>query len=181
MSMIYKANIFDYDSFQREFAPQLYSVLETNDSSLLIEFIEDNREMLKSPLGQSLDSSWQSLELNWTVQDYGNLAITKYYDPLVGNLLLPQWQPIDEFLHAKLGEDTTILFGEPFGPEENIFDPGTMGTYFQSPDEVLTSSEILNELANRNPKLLRQLDSFDEVVALFQSAALGKMGLYVRF
>ena len=182
MSMNYKANMFDYDRFQNELGSALYEALETNISEPLIRFIDENIKILKTPLeGKLLDTSWRSLRSSWTVQNYGDFAITKFYDPKSGIMIGPLWLPIDDFLHTKLGDNTPILFGEPFGPESNYFDPGVMGSYFQSAQEVQTNFLLLHDLTHDDPGLLEQYDSLDEIIDLFRVSARAKMGLYVRF
>lgn len=182
MSMNYKAYMFDYDKFQDELGNQLYGALEKNDSTTLVKYIDENVKVLKIPSdGRLIDSSWRLLLPNWTVQLYGDLAITKFYNPGLGILIGPLWLPIDEFLHTKLGEDTTILFGKPFGPDNNPFDPGVMGSYFQSPQEVQTNFTLLHDLVSDNPELLQQYDSFDEIIDLFGNSARNQKGLYVTF
>ncbi len=64
------------------------------------------------------------------------------------------------------------LLGKSFGPDENMFDPGRMGSYFQTPKAVSASLSVLS--ADTRSELA------DFVSLLRESEAKG-LGTYVTF
>ncbi len=119
--MDHKAYAFDYAGFQRRLAPILYAALETGDAGPLRAFIEANRAELTDPYeGEPLE------ELpDGDVHELGDFALTAFYDPACDIGLADDWE-----------EAGDAALGVPFGPPSNLFDPGRMGSYFQSPELV---------------------------------------------
>ena len=170
MTMSHKAYAFDHATFARELAPVLRDALQTGSRESLDQFVDRFRPVLRHPSGAGpLPPSWRvELEVG-DVQEVADLALTKYYAPDreagVGDAWLA-WQ------ESTTPELARCLLGAPFGPAERLFDPGRMGSYFQSPEDVIASQSCLSEVAT--PCLAR----FKELLA---DAANLRKGLYVTF
>lgn len=176
MSMDHKAFVFDYVSFQNGLAKLLYSSLETVKPQDIVEFIVDNLGSLKDPYeGEPLDSSWESLLEFTDVHQYGDFALTMYYDPSKNIGLLEDWAPIEATL-AREGL-TALLLGSPFGPPKNVFDPGKMGSYFQNPKQVEEGRSRIKEIMLK-PHMREVLLG---VAEMFSPAAEEGKGLYITF
>ena len=89
MSMDHKAYQLDYEPFESELAPLLAHALETSELDDLRTFVERNLSQLKHPSeGEPLGPDWRTLveppapnRPDLEVQLWGDLALTKYYDP----------------------------------------------------------------------------------------------------
>ncbi len=170
MTMSHKAYAFDHAAFTTELAPLLRDALQTGSRESLDRFVDHFRPVLSHPWGAvPLPASWrEELEVG-DVQEVADLALTKYYTPDgeagVGEAW-PAWQ------ESAPPDVARCLLGAPFGPVECPFDPGRMGSYFQSPEEVIASQICLSRMVT--PSLAR----FKELLA--HAASLRK-GLYVTF
>jgi hypothetical protein len=178
MSMIHWAFIFDYAAFARELKSLLEAGLASGASDALAQFIHDNRRQLTDPYTeQPLPPSWEASLSPGDVQTYGFVALTKFYDVTdpdgeIG--LWYRWDVIYDLLVQEApGLEVTIL-GRACGSPSNYFDPGRMGTYFQSADLVRRNRARLQRLVQSKPALAPAL------VMLEKAATQGK-GLYVRF
>jgi hypothetical protein len=106
---------------------------------------------------------------------YGDFAVTKYYQPSEDIGLGNNWQGIQEMIS---GDPTLVespILGTPLGPEGNRFDPGKMGSYFQSPQQVRQNLHYLVRLTKQTNAEL------SEAVEMLRQAADAKEGLYVTF
>jgi len=175
--MEHKAFVLDYGAFERELAPILLNALDTGAVRDLVGFINSNLERLKDPYeGDPLDADWESMIETRDPHQYGDFALTKYYDPQTDIGLGQVWESIEETLTKEVGEGQAqaIVLGRPFGPPQNYFNPGKMGSYFQSPSEVKKNLQKLESLQSsaRVPTAVARLKS------IFDTS--GK-GLYVTF
>lgn len=110
----------------------------------LFRYIEDRHNSLKDPyLGNPLNEYWLEMLENRDVQEYGDFALTCFYDPAgnwgIGN----RWIEIDELLFES---HRSALLGFSIGSVGKLFDPGGMGSYFQTPEQVLQSLEVVCNL-----------------------------------
>jgi hypothetical protein len=103
------------------------------------------------------------------VHAVGDVALTLYYDASDDCGLNRTWIALDEQLPTAA---SSALLGTPFGPPGAQFDPGRQGSFFQSPEEVVTSLEVLNSACV--PELQRFID-------LLASASMSGRGIYVTF
>jgi hypothetical protein len=166
--MSHKAYEFDWAGFERELAPLLREVLGNNDVEKLAEFVDRNREQCRDlSFGEPLTEAWRSDLTAYDVQQVGDLALTKYYDPLEDFGLAESWMSLSDQLPA---EETRALIGEPFGAASVYFDPGYQGSYFQTPAVVRASAHALSGKPDLNPFL-----------ELLERAAKNGKGLYVTF
>jgi hypothetical protein len=170
MSMYHKAFVFDWAAFEREFLGLLVSALEEKETARLTAFIEANIETLSDPYeGEPLIEGWQSLLENKDVHELADFALTRYYDPAEDCGLGYDWTSLDDLLSPSA---RAALLGNSLGPEGNRFDPGRMGSYFQTPEEVVQSLAILRPLTAKSSQRFR---------ALLNSCSQQGLGLYVTF
>lgn len=170
MSMDHKGYAFDWNTFECELYPILIKSLETDDLEEIIAFIERNRDQLTDPYeGSPLDDSWQSTLTNRDAHEYGDYALTKYYAAGDSAGVGDTWIELSDQLSAKASQ---ALLGETIGPKRNRFDPGRMGSYFQRPEQVHTSLEILTGV---------DMPEIDKFRKLLSRCAAKKLGVYITF
>ena len=164
--MEHKAFAFDWRTFQRQLAPILRDALSTNSVVGLATFIEQHRHSLTDPYeGERLPDDWQSLMECGDVHEHGDFALTLYYSPRADRGIGGQWLAFSDGFQAM-----PALLGESFGPADNLFDPGRMGSYFQSPDVVSSSLRYLS--TDTRPELTGFID-------LLKRCGEERMGVYV--
>ena len=176
--MDHKAFVFDHARFSHELAGLLASSLESGSVAGLRRFVGDQLSDLKDPYeGQPLAADWESLLETRDAHQYGDFALTKYYDPADDLGLGRDWERIRSMLTKPLNGDVRLFLGVPFGPKNNLFDPGKLGSYFQSPQMAR------QHLAQLHP--LRSIpglgEVLPEVLRIFEQAALQDRGLYITF
>lgn len=174
MAFEHRAFCFDFRAFEAELAPLLYRALSDEDAEAIRDFVERNREALTDPYeGEPLSEEWEEMLEARDVQAYGDFALTKYYSPKEDIGLGTEWTSVGDRLRGTgSGLDGTLL-GIPFGPPVKQFDPGRMGSYFQSPEMV---AEHLRRL-EKEP-----LDSdIDRAKSVLRAAQEVGIGLYVTF
>lgn len=170
--MEHKAFVFRYSAFKAELLPLLEEALVTGDPSPLAAFIESERESFRDPYeGEPLDDDWQSLLDIADVHQYGDFALTRYYNPTEDIGLGHAWGEVERLLESRLGGSGAIL-GRPVGAEGVLFDPGKMGSYFQSNEDVQRNLAEVEQV--REPML-------NSVVALLRRAVEEGTGIYVTF
>ncbi|GAA4441632.1 hypothetical protein [Bremerella cremea] len=173
--MEHKAFIFDYEKFEHELLPLLQNALSTNECSSLISFIQQNMDSLTDPYeGEPLNDDWEGMIETEDAYQYGDFALTKYYDPTDDIGLGSAWQNIQEFIPAD--RTTSPILGSVVGANEDPFDPGKMGAYFQSKEQVAENLEFLQQLVEQHSS-----EELDEAIDLLQQASQSQKGLYVTF
>lgn len=183
MTMDHKAYKLDYDGFQRELAPILSKALETGEAKELRTFVERNFAHLKDPNeGGPLGPNWHELvepplpnRPDLELQLWGDLALTKYYDPSQDFGLSTEWQEAEEHLQVAGVDPTPIVLGQPLQADGRYFDPGLQGAYFQSPRDVRYA------LASLDCSAFQECAPLREWLELLRSAAAAGAGLYVTF
>jgi hypothetical protein len=176
--MEHKAFVFDWEAFTGELSKILENALLTNNSEQLVSFIKDNLEFIKDPCeGEPLDSEWEAgMELD-DVHQWGDLALTKFYNPQDDIGLGYGWENAQNLILEEGGKDCALL-GSPFGPSQNYFDAGKMGSYFQSASQVQEILQWLEELQQKKPALFPVLN---DALKMLQKAAAVNKGIYVTF
>ena len=170
MSMDHKAYIFDFEGFAAGLRPLLEKSLESNDVAPLVAFVDAQIEHVTLPWEATpLSRAWKEDLEQGDVQEVGDIALTKYYGADDDCGLHEHWKDVHERLPA---DAQRALLGEPLGRSGALFDPGKMGSYFQSPGAARQSSLILNDLA------WPELTPFRE---LLSQAVAVRRGLYVTF
>jgi hypothetical protein len=179
MSMDHKAYVFDYNAFTSELSGALLEALSTGHTDSLVKFIEGNRDSLTDPYeGEPLDESWRDLVETADAHTYGAFSLTKFYDPADNIGLSHHWDDVKTLLDSEIGNGACVVLGTPFGPPGELFDPGKMGSYFQSPAEAEEHLSQLERLAGKKTELAPCLGEVIEM--LLRAAAQGK-GLYITF
>jgi hypothetical protein len=106
---------------------------------------------------------------NRDVHEYGDFALTRFYNPATDLGVAEEWAEIDNLLSEA---DRLALLGFPLCSENNVFDPGRMGSYFQTPAQVSESLGIVNNLETKT------VASFKE---LLKACRQSDLGVYVTF
>jgi len=170
VSFSHKAFEFDWLRFQVELAPLLYRCLADGRVQPLIEFADQFRDSLAGPYeGEPLEPDWQRNLGDSDVQEVGDYALTRYYSPAADKGLGETWMQVESRLDD---EGRHSLLGTAFGPPDNEFDPGKMGSYFQSPDGVRTSLAVLKRVG------IKELADY---LSLLDTASKHGRGVYVTF
>ncbi len=177
MSMEHKAYQFDYEEFSNELLPILDLALSLNDCSQIASFVDNYREALTDPNeGEPLGEKWRDLIETYDVHQFGDFALTKYYQPSNDEGLADTWKMVDDELAAAFGAGQVSVLGHTVGPKQELFDPGKMGAYFQSPDAVAAGLAKIRVLDREIMTV--GIDSWRQVLG--RAVEQGK-GLYVTF
>ncbi|WP_345860757.1 hypothetical protein [Shewanella algae] len=178
MSIEHKAFIFNSDAFFEELQPILVNCMESDKISLIRDFIDENKEEIKDPYeGESVDDYWEDMIEEKDIQQYGDFALTKYYYPSDDIGLGSNWDKLSEYLVNSLGLNMSPVLGYPLLNGDVIFDPGKMGSYFQTKEDVINN---LNLIADLNPPMELK-DLFEEFKLILINASEQEKGLYVTF
>jgi hypothetical protein len=170
VGMHHKAYTFDWTRFQCELQTLLVRALTVDGAPELEAFIDQHRELLTDPYeGEPLPENWRASLGNRDVHAYGDIALTLYYDPADDRGIGGEWIELSNKLSAPAAK---ALLGFPIGSPAQLFDPGRYGSYFQTPELVGGSLEVLR------PLNLTELQSF---VELFQRCQASGLGVYVTF
>jgi hypothetical protein len=179
--MSHKAYAFDWSAFARdELHRILLDALASGDTNGLIRYIEANRDHLKDPYeGGPLsdDWNWKDMLENFDVHEFGDFALTRFYDPAKDSGLGNEWLTINERLSEA---DQGVLLGTPFGSSSEYFDPGRQGSYFQTPRQLVKSLARVEriELPDLEDHQRKSLEWFKD---LLQECAGAGSGLYITF
>src|SRR5207302_666883 len=93
MPMHHKAFVLDHAGFLRELGEVLYRALATGDCGPLVRFIEAHRGSLTDPYeGEPLEASWESMLETRDAHQYGDFALTRFYDPRADDGLAYEWE-----------------------------------------------------------------------------------------
>jgi hypothetical protein len=172
MSMSHKAYAFDWNAFTMELRPTLDGALVSGgDANPLFVFIDTNLERCSDPNeGNPLASKWKdALHGLDVLQEAADYALTKYYDPRDDHGLGTVWLTLVSRLPAA---ESTALLGVGLTIGGRLFDPGAMGSYFQTPAMVAHNQAMLH--ATVHPELI-------DFQRFLQAVHRGALGLYVTF
>ena len=180
VSMSHKAYAFDWSAFVRdELHSVLLDALSSGDERGLIRYIEANRHYIKDRYrGGPLSDDWKDSLGNCDVHEFGDFALTRFYDPTEDYGIDHYWLDLD-FEHLPEVCQAALL-GTPFGPRGAYFDPGRQGSYFQTPHEVVRSLASIRriDLSNMDRD---QRESWEQFKKLLEECAKAGSGLYVTF
>jgi hypothetical protein len=84
---------------------------------------------------------------------------------------------IGEYLE-KIGSREAVILGTPLRPEREPFDPGGIGSYFQTEAAARSNLAEVEQLIRDNPS---GLDKLQPVATMLRAAAKAERGLYVTF
>ncbi len=170
MSMDHKAFAFDWNSFERGLLPILIGSLTSGDGEPIKAFIQEHLEQLSDPYeGNPLPDDWRSLLVNGDVQELADFALTLYYQPSDDQGVGPAWIRLAQQLPTEI---QTTLLGKPIGMTARLFDPGRMGSYFQTPEQVQDSTQSLSEYGRSDLYHYRRL---------LEECKSRRLGIYVTF
>ena len=179
MGKEHRAFVFDYDAFSAELRPVLDAALGDGQTQPLREFIESNRTALKDPYaGEPLEAGWENLLETEDVQEYGDFALTRYYDPADDIGVGTEWPAVQDALVRAADQGIDLTLGHTVGPPGRAFDPGGMGSYFLTNAEAAARLEALREIIRRDPALRDRLGA---LLAMFETVANSGKGMYVTF
>lgn len=166
MSFDHKAFEFAWTEFSQQLLPILSLALEHNETESLRSFIATNLGHCRNPYsGALLSLGWEDgLEVG-DVQELGDFALTRYYNPTDDHGLGGDWTIIEQQI-PQAGK--TALLGSSL-PR---FDPGRQGAYFQTASQVAASARVLATVANSS------LGSYQSFLA---QVASRNFGVYVTF
>lgn len=171
MLMSHKAFAFDWRRFESdELYPLIVSALESDEVACLIAYIEKYLTELKDPYeGEPLEQTWQELLENYDVHEYSDFALTRFYNPAADLGVAEAWLEIDNSLTET---ERGVFLGLPIHSTATVFDPGRMGSYFQTPEQVLNSLKIVAKLC------IKPVESFKK---LLEDCSQNRLGIYVTF
>lgn len=180
MSLEHKAFIFDFDTFDRELRPLLESSLHSGDIEPLRCFIVSNKKFLVDPYeGDSLDDDWEDMIEDKDAHQYGDFALTKYYFPKDDQGVGGKWVELQEIISNRGKLNISPFLGAPVGIDGEFFDPGKIGSYFQTTNEVIESLKKIREVKGElKDDLLEELKRYE---GCLNQAAFDKKGVYVTF
>lgn len=152
MSISHKAFLFDHTNFDAELAGVLHAALETDDVGGLRRLILDNRHVLLDLWTEAPPADdWEArIEPAYRVQQFADLAMTKYYDPRDDRGLGHGFDAPGAYLETVpgLGGWSSALYcGWLFGPSGRRLDPGSMGTGLVSVAQVGEAVRLTDGLA----------------------------------
>ncbi len=174
MSMEHKAFVFDFNGFDAELRPTLEDALLRQDPTALVAFISEHAASLADPYeGEPLAHDWKQVLERADVQEYGDFALTKFYRPAEDVGLGQGWEEAQRLLLDRTGRAMAVL-GRSVGSPTAVFDPGRMGAYFQSEEDVRTHLAEVGGITEDRPVLSR-------LRRMLEAAAQKKRGLYVTF
>jgi hypothetical protein len=179
MALEHKGFALDFKAFERKLGSVLHEALSTNDQAALLAFVGQNLRSLRDPnQGGLLKGDWRESLETVDVHQLGDIALTLFYDPLRDIGLGYEWQDVEDILDKEIGPEAAVLLGNQFGPKNKRFDPGKMGSFFQSPKLVLDNLKMLRSLVQRRPDLSTLLDG---PALMLRQALMDGSGLYVTF
>jgi hypothetical protein len=175
--MEHKAFLFKYGSFERELRAILEDALTSGDTGALVSFIHANCGNLRDPYdGEPLGADWESLVETPDAHQYGDFALTKYYDVLADIGLGVAWQQVQELIATDPILPESPILGSTIGPRDDPFDPGKMGSYFQSVQQVRQNWAWLLEVGKG-----KRSDDLNAAIRMLEDAVKAGTGLYVSF
>lgn len=178
MATEHKAFLFDYGHFNSELRPILERALRSGQAAELVEFIIYNKPDLTDPYeGESLSEEIENqINLN-NVDECGDYCLTKYYSPKDDLGLGRNWVVVQKILDKSRPGCGFLVLGTPLEINGRSFDPGKIGSYFVSLEEVVEGTKIIKEISDQ----LSGGDGLDELGSLYHRAFSNGSGLYITF
>lgn len=177
--MEHRAYVFDSMLFDQELRPILEMALLSGDDRDLISFVEGNRAVLVAPYeGQALEGEWRDLLEIRDAHQYGDFALTKYYNPIADIGLGHGWSKLQVLIEERHASRQSPILGSVVGPLTNPFDPGKLGAYFQTPETVRESLSALTGLSAVHGETASLLS---QGVQMLEKARVSDKGLYITF
>jgi hypothetical protein len=131
MPMNDRAFAFRWDASERELRPAVERTLEADDPRELIDWIESHREALSDPYeGDPLPQNWQRLLETGDVDEFGDFALTCFYDVKQDLGLADRWLKVTDILED---DANAALLGTSLEVTGRVFDPSRMRLPAHSP------------------------------------------------
>jgi hypothetical protein len=179
MSIEHKAFIFEYEKFSSELKETLEDALSSGSHSALRAFIVREKKQLKDPYeGEPLGEDWEEMIGEADPEQYGDICLTKYYEPSIDIGLGDDWEQVESELKNLGLNSGCVLFGLPIQGGSRNFDPGKIGSYFQSPKEVDANLALILKYVSKS-KDLKII--FNGLIEMLGAANSKNLGLYVTF
>lgn len=173
----HKAFLFDSNSFENDLRPVLERALLSGDPTGLVGFIIRNLKKLRDPYeGQPLGLEWESMIETKDSHQYGDFALTKYYDPTADIGIGLEWESIQDVISKDPLLIESPILGATVGSHLDPFDPGKLGSYFQSVSQVQKNYIYLCSMAGKDERHRLGL-----AIDMLKKAADAQTGLYVTF
>ena len=170
MGISHKAYAFDWEPFEKRVRPLLEAALSSHNPEALLALIERQLGAFADPYeGAPLEQGWRARLERGDEHEVGDYALTLCYRPTEDFGVGDQWLEMESVLSDGAKK---ALLGRPIGPPDNLFDPGKMGSYFQSPEQCRASLSIIESECDKVPA--------EFLDGLRQTRRLDK-GLYVTF
>ena len=191
MSMEHKSFLFNTSAFTKELSEIILTAGETDNEKLLISFINQNLNDLKSPYsGEELTVEWiEELETE-DIQELADFAMTKYYNPDEELGLSYSWELLLELfdeLDLKFNNEYYIL-GKSLDSENFTLDPGRMGLGFIDSQQI---SSIHKELISLKQNFINifetesldkeVIQAYEELIEIYEEAKESNCGLLMTF
>ncbi|MFC4476045.1 hypothetical protein [Flavobacterium chungangensis] len=191
MSIEHKSFLFNTSAFTKELSEIILTAGETDNEKLLISFINQNLNDLKSPYsGEELTSAWiEELETE-DIQELADFAMTKYYNPDEELGLSYSWELLLESfdeLDLKFNNEYYIL-GKSLDSENFTLDPGRMGLGFIDSQQI---SSIHKELISLKQNFINifetesldkeVIQAYEELIEIYEEAKESNCGLLMTF
>ncbi|MCM0665580.1 hypothetical protein [Flavobacterium tyrosinilyticum] len=191
MSMEHKSFLFNTSAFTKELSEIILTAGETDNEKLLISFINQNLNDLKSPYsGEELTVEWiEELETE-DIQELADFAMTKYYNPDEELGLSYSWELLLESfdeLDLKFNNEYYIL-GKSLDSEKFTLDPGRMGLGFIDSQQI---SSIHKELISLKQNFINifetesldkeVIQAYEELIEIYEEAKESNCGLLMTF
>lgn len=191
MSMEHKSFLFNTSAFTKELSEIILTAGETDNEKLLISFINQNLNDLKSPYsGEELTVEWiEELETE-DIQELADFAMTKYYNPDEELGLSYSWELLLESfdeLDLKFNNEYYIL-GKSLDSENFTLDPGRMGLGFIESQQI---SSIHKELISLKQNFINifetesldkeVIQAYEELIEIYEEAKESNCGLLMTF
>jgi len=178
MGMRHHAYLLDDAGFEAALRPVLLRALSDGGTGELVAFIRQHRAELTDPYeGQPLGEDWEAQVEVRDSHQYGDFALTRYYRVAEDRGVGEQWRFVAEVLQHVVGTEVMLL-GTPLGPRANVFNPGKLGAYFQTPAEAARNLLLLKAAIRKTPSAEEPLAP---LLSLLKEAVAARKGLYITF
>lgn len=180
MPVEHRAFLFNWQGFNEDLRVILEPSLSSGDVEELVAFNRQHLVNLRDPYSrQRLEGDWESKLRFRDAQELGDYGMTEYYDPRADIGLGIDGDRLEE-LYDAFGINPSFgmvpVLGAILGPEDNPFDPGRLGSYFQTPEHVVGNQLYLSKRAEELDIL-----ELDAAVTMLNRAVTANTGLYITF
>ena len=151
--MEHKAYAFNWPEYEAQLRPHLHAALAKNDPTPLATWIGTNLAELTDPYeGGQLEEDWEGQLSSRDVDEYGDFALTKFYN------LLEDWGLGDGWIDIvdRYPEVREATLGSPETSGSRTFDPGKMGSYFITPANTQAAMELLTVIDDKDLQEFRE-------------------------